>query len=531
MSKVTILLLIFSTTIHAQTLTNRYFVSFKDKANSPFSISNPSQFLSQKSINRRSKENFITIEEDLPVNQTYVQQVKATGAEVYFTSRWLNGLLIQTSPSIASLVSNLSFVSNVELVGWGSRLNARLKATKKSEQVEVATSLQNLPQMKMIGLDKMHNEGFYGEGIDVAIFDAGFIGVNTQAAFQPIYQQGRLKGAFNYVINSTDVYSAASHGAWVMSIMSGNLASYLGGVPNANFYLYQTEDVDSEYRVEEYNWLFAAEKADSAGVDVINSSVGYSDFDDPSMSYIYKDLDGKTSVVARAAHKAFERGIVIVNSAGNEGSGYWKYIVTPADAAGVISCGAVDSLGVRASFSSIGPSSDGRIKPDVSAMGVYTLVIDTDGIVKMGNGTSFSSPLVACLAAGLRQVFPNASAAEIYSRVINSASQANHPDDFLGYGIPDFEGAKTITDFDSDFVIYPNPTNGLLKIFFKSPQGETLSTVIFNSTGQKVFESTGSAGWSDNPIDIDLSSLSAGIYLLKAQINGATKTIRVVKVN
>ncbi len=511
---------------------DRYFVSFKDKSNTPYSVSSPLQFLSQKSIERRAKEKFVTIEEDLPVDPAYVDGVKATGASVFFKSRWFNGLLIQASTSIASVVSSLPFVTKVELVAPGVKLIGGRKSTiSKSEQTTSATALQNQLQMEMIGLDQMQAAGYHGEGIDVAVFDAGFIGVNSLVPFQPLYQESRVKSVFNFVNNSSNVYSADNHGTDVLSIMAGVIAnSYQGGVDKANYFLYQTEDVSSEYRVEEYNWLFAAERADSAGVDVINSSLGYNTFDDPSMDYTYKDLDGKTSVVSRAAHKAAERGIVVVNSAGNEGDNSWKYIDVPADAEGVIASGSVNYSGYRSSFSSIGPTTDGRIKPDVSALGEGAIVISSSGDIAFGSGTSFSSPLIACLAVGLRQAWPQASAKEIYQRVIISASQSTHPDNLLGYGIPNFTTAKNLFDFDDEFQLYPNPVGDeQLKIIFKAPNDQDFAVVIFNMTGQKVFELSDNISWSNNPYGVDVSILSSGLYLVKVQTQMSSKTVRIGK--
>jgi len=512
---------------------DRYFVTFKDKVNTPYSISNPLQFLSQKSIDRRAKEKFTVSNEDLPVDPVYVAQVKTTGASVFFTSRWFNGVLIQADKPTATLVSNLPFVFKVELVAPGIKLLGGRKGTiNKFERSGVTPTLQNHLQLEMIGLDKMQSAGYHGEGIDIAVFDAGFIGVNTLAVFQPIYQEGRVKSVFNFVNNTTDVYSAYDHGTEVLSIIAGNISNtYLGGAYKANFFLYQTEDVYSEYRIEEYNWLFAAERADSAGVEVINSSLGYNTFDDPSMDYSYKNLDGKTSVVSRAASKAFERGIVVVNSAGNEGDSSWKYIDVPADAEGVIACGAVDYSGYRSAFSSIGPSSDGRIKPDVSALGDGAVVITSSGNVGSASGTSFSSPLVASLVTGLRQALPQASAKEIYQRVINSASQVNSPDNSLGYGIPNFSLAKDLLEFSNEFQIYPNPVSEELKVIFKYPIDHTFMITAFNLTGQKVFEFSDFVSWDNNPYSIDLSILAAGLYLVKVQTSSSTQTVRIVKIN
>jgi hypothetical protein len=513
--------------------TNRYFVSFKDKANSGYSISNPLQFLSQKSIDRRSRENFLVTEEDLPVNANYVQQVKATGAEVYFTSRWFNGVLIQTTPAMAlSTVNALPFVQSVEFVAPGVRLSGgRVKADTKLGNTITEISFPSIPQNTMIGLDKMHSEGFYGEGVDVAVFDAGFNGVDTLAAFKPLFQEARIKSTFNFVQNSENVFAGYQHGTWVLSIMAGIIPDhYQGGVPKANFFLYQTEDAFSENRVEEYNWLFAAEKADSAGVDVVNSSLGYNQFDDPSMDYSYADMDGKTTVVARAARRLIDRGVVVVNAAGNEGNTPWRYIISPADVDGIVSSGGVDASSTHVSFSSVGPSSDGRVKPDVSAMAYSCSIINPNGSIGLGNGTSFASPLVACLATGLREALPAASGHEIYSLIINSASIATHPNYTLGYGIPDF---KKGTELNGQYQVFPNPatSDSGIRINFSYPDGQTVQVLMYNSCGQKIFENGATMSLKNNPYIIDTSTLGSGLYYLKIQTSTGIQNIRIVKVN
>ncbi len=511
---------------------NRYFVSFKDKANSPYSISNPLQFLSQKSIDRRNRENFVTTEEDLPVNTVYINQVKSTGASVFFSSRWFNGVLVQTDPTVANTILNLSFVSSVELVAPGDKLSGRQKASHKFEQAKSASVQQNQTQLQMIGVDKMQAAGFHGEGIDVAVFDAGFIGVNTLPAFQTLYLEGRLKSTFNFVKNSADVYSDYWHGTEVLSIMAGNSSTYLGGIYKANYYLYETEDWSTEFRVEEYNWAFAAERADSAGVDVINSSLGYNTFDDPSMNYTYQNLDGKTAISSQAARKAVLRGILVVNSAGNDGDDSWQYIDVPADAEGVLASAAVDYSAVRSPFSSIGPTSDGRIKPDIAAVGSSAVVITTSGVVSTDDGTSFSSPLIACLAAGLRQSLPNSTSQEIYYRITKSGSQATHPDDFLGYGIPNFTSAYNLLNFEDEYELYPNPvTNGQLNIIFKNIQGQAINILVYNLTGQLLLNITDSITWSNNPYPVDFSLFSSGIFFVKVQTPTSIKTQKIVRIN
>lgn len=521
------------------TAQDRYFVSFKDKTNTSFTISNPLQFLSQKSIDRRKKENFAAAggyyvtDEDLPVDTAYVRQVKSTGAKVFFSSRWFNGVLVQTDGATATLISSLPFVAKTELVAPGSKLTGgRVRATQKNEKTAQTQVLQNIHQLQMIGVDQLQASGYHGEGIDIALFDDGFKGVNTFAGFQSLFSEGRIKSVFNFVDNTTDVYSADDHGTGTLSILAGEInGSYLGSAYKANFFLYQTEDVSSEYRVEEYNWAFAAERADSAGVDVISSSLGYNEFDLPSMNYTHSDLDGKTAIVSQAARKAVVRGIAVVNSAGNEGNSSWKYIDVPADAEGVIAVGAVDAWGRRSSFSSVGPTADGRIKPDVCAMGSRDVLFTANGCCAMGDGTSFSCPLVAGLVAGLRQEYPQSSVADIYNQLIHSASQFNHPDSLLGYGIPNFIWTEVVPSPEGRLEVYPNPVTSELKILFKENDGQPFRVSVISSAGLKVLDIAGSLGCGDNPYVIDFSSLAPGLYAVMIKTSTFTETKKVIRVN
>ncbi|MBS1490456.1 MAG: S8 family peptidase [Bacteroidetes bacterium] len=523
-------LFLFPFSVNAQV--NRYFVHFKDKANSAYSIGAPLQFLSQKSINRRGKENFPLSPEDFPVNATYLNQVKATGASVFYSSRWLNGVLIQTTPDTASAVAGLPFVISVELVAPGTRLNARRQTKQKWEKTSQLSSASYPQQLQMIGVDQMQQQGYQGEGIDVAVLDGGFTGVNTLAAFQKIYTDSRLKEVFNFVKNTTDVYSDNSHGEEVLSVMAGTISgSYLGGADKANYYLYETEDVTSEYRVEEYNWLFAAERADSIGVDVISSSLGYSTFDDPSMNYTLADLNGRTSVISRAAHAAAVRGILVVNAAGNWYDNTWPNILFPADAAGILACASVDGNGLWSNFSLVGPTADGRIKPDVAAMGSGTSVINSSGVLVGQYGTSFSTPLIASLVIGLRQALPNATAQEIYSRVINSASLAETPNNQLGYGIPNFLKAMALTSFADALQVYPNPTSREIKIVFKNPNNSRFNFSLYDANGKMILEQSDTLTWQNNPYSVDLSLVAAGVYFARISMASYTRTVRIVRIN
>jgi serine protease AprX len=523
--------LLLSVTSFAQ---DRYLVFFKDKKNSTFSISSPSQFLSAKSVARRARLSISLTEEDLPVNNAYVQQVKSTGAKTYFTTKWWNGVLIETTNSVLPLITNLPFVERIELVAPDTKLQgSRIGAIESNAN---STSQTTDFQLSQVGIDRMQLEDYFGEGVDVAQFDSGWKGVNTTSPFAHLFADGRVKDRWNFVRNSFDVYADDSHGTDVLSTMAAKIpATFSGGIPNANFYLYETEDRLEEYRIEEYNWAFAAERADSIGVDVINSSLGYNEFDNPSMNYTKASLDGKTTIISQTAKKAIDKGIVVVTSAGNEGNKSWKNITAPADVDGIIAVGAVTIDGLRSSFSSFGPTADGRIKPDVVALGSATSVVNQSGTIGTNSGTSLSSPLIACLAAGLIQAFPNARPKEIYNAIIASANQYQKSDNSLGYGIPSFTRAKSYLSYgylQSEISIYPNPViNSLLTVLIKEPTDKPITISISDFFGTKLLNYKSESSWETNPVRIDLTPIPNGLYIVEIVSGSMIATKKICKVN
>jgi serine protease AprX len=512
--------------------TNRYIVFFKDKNGTPYSLAQPSQFLSQKAIARRERQNITLIEEDLPVNPLYVAQVKSTGAQTFFTSRWMNCLLVQTNAATADQIKSLPSVKSVEFVAPNSRLSGgRIRKIRSKNETSAAPA--TLTQLNMIGISQMHSDGYKGEGINIAVLDAGFLGVNSATPFQHIFVENRMLDTFDFISKSGNVYSYDDHGTEVLSVIGALLEnSFTGGAYKANFHLYVTEDESSEYRVEEYNWLFAAERADSVGVDVINSSLGYNLFDDASMDYTKSQLNGKTAVISQAASMAIARGIVVVCSAGNEGNNSWQLVTPPADVEGVIATGSVTSTSVKSSFSSVGPTTDNRIKPDVVALGSGTSVIKPSGTLGTTSGTSLASPLIASLAAGILQTYPFLTVSEIYAIIVESCSQALHPDNKLGYGIPNYTVAKGLIEtskLNDEIVLYPNPVTGSsVKIALKNPS-EEVHVLIYGTDGKKIKESTFAIMRENNPTEYDLSLLSAGMYFIKVSTGNSHKTMRLVK--
>jgi serine protease AprX len=532
-----ILILLIGISLPASSQINRYFVFFKDKNNSSYSISDPTKFLTQKSLDRRKKQNIIITEEDLPVNASYVAQIKALSVKTYFTSKWWNGVLVQTDNSMVASINALPFVLKTELVAPGIKLlGGRQSRISKGTQA-AATSEATQFQLQQLVLDKMQEEGYHGEGVDVAQFDSGWQGVNVASPFQHLFTEGRVKGVFNFVNNTTNIYTDDNHGTEVLSVMGAySPGVFTGGIYKANFYLFETEEKATEYRIEEYNWAFAAERADSLGVDVINSSLGYNTFDDSSMDYKVSDLNGKTTVISITARKAVEKGMIVVCSAGNSGSDLsWRYITAPADVDGVLATGSINSAGERSSFSSFGPTADGRLKPDVVALGSGTSVVKPSGAVGSASGTSLASPLVACLAAGLVQAFPKASNQDIYKAIINSSNRLDKPDNTFGYGVPNFIIAKSYLKYGvlKDAIsVFPNPvSNENLNILFKEPIGQSISVSIYDLTGKKLSDNTRSVSWDNNPIQYDLSMLPNGIYLLELKSAQSNLMVKVIKAN
>jgi serine protease AprX len=512
--------------------TDRYIVFFTDKQGTPYSLAQPSQFLSQRSIERRAKQGIPLTNEDLPVNPSYITQVKSKGAETYFTSRWMNCVLIQSDAATVDQIKLLSFVKSIDFVAPNAKLSGGRIRKIRSKKETSSTPATN-DQLQMIGIDQMQADGFKGEGVMIAVFDAGFPGVNTATPFQHIFLENRLLDSYDFIGKSGNVFSYDDHGTEVLSVIGAfSNDTFTGGAYKANFHLYVTEDVTSEYRVEEYNWLFAAERADSVGIDVINSSLGYNLFDDPTMDYSKSQLNGQTAVISKAALKAIERGMVVVCSAGNEGNNAWQLVTPPADVNGVLATGSVTSTSVKSSFSSVGPTSDSRIKPDVVAMGSGTSVIKPSGILSTASGTSLASPLITSLVAGVWQTYPFLTASEIYATILESTSQFLHPDNLLGYGIPNYNLITKVLEtpqIDDDIALYPNPLTGSsIKIGLKNPSNE-VNVLIWGSDGKKIKATSLAITALNNPGELDLSFLSAGSYLLKVTTGSSVKIMRLVK--
>jgi hypothetical protein len=523
------LLLAFS----LQAQDNRYMIFFKDKQGTAYDISNPSEFLGDRALDRRVRQGIQVVEQDLPVSGVYLEGVEATGATVMHASRWMNGVLVSCNEATRSILESLPYVSRVERVAPGGKPSPSGRRKVSSRTTESAESLVNANQLTLVGLDEMHAAGYTGEGVQIAVMDAGFPGVNTAPAFSHIFDDNRLIDAYDFVHDDPDPFVQSNHGTSVLSVIAGYIPDvYIGGAYGASFHLYITEDVSGEYRIEEYNWLFAAERADSAGADIISTSLGYNTFDDPTMDYDKSALDGKTTVIARAAQWASERGIAVVSSAGNEGNNSWKIITTPADNERVLAVAATNANGVRSPISSVGPSADGRIKPDVGAMGIGVSVVNPSGSLGMASGTSLAAPIVTGLLAGIWQKYPHLTNEQLLDAVRSTASQAENPDNLLGYGIPNFRAVSNMLDWqpqDKPMTVAPNPVTDTLVVRPDDPEQETCFIEIISLQGQVLSSQTVAFDWVARGFQADCSKLPSGMYFLRIRAGQDVYSFKVVK--
>lgn len=479
-----------------------YWIKLTDKKGTPYQISRPEVFLSQRSIERRIRQQISIDETDLPVSPVYLDSLRKLGLEIVHSSKWLNGTTVKTNDSALIVkVAALSFVESVQLTKPAASLkSARNKFNDTEFQAEYAPAHygKTYTQLNQLNGQYLHNKGFRGKGIHIAVLDAGFWHVHEIAAFDSLRRTDRLLDIRDFVDPQSDFYQQHTHGMSVLSTMGGNLpGSMVGTAPDAAFYLYRSEDDASEYLIEEDNWVAAAELADSLGADVINSSLGYYVFDDSTMNHTYADLDGVTTRVTKGANMAFQKGILVFSSAGNEGNNSWKHIIAPSDGVNVIAVAAVDSLGNRASFSSFGPAYGGAVKPNVAARGRLTYLVTAKGEPGFSNGTSFSSPVLAGMGACLLQANPQATVQQVKRAIEQSASIYLTPDSLIGYGIPDFEKADVLLknmavigqDSGPGWEIAPNPFMHYLTVRnLKGQLTDRCMIRIFNLQGACLWE-------------------------------------------
>jgi len=530
----------------AQIAPGHYAIRFTNKAGNQYSLSRPQEFLSARAIERRTRLHIAVDSSDLPVSRHYLDSLRNIGLTVICTSRWFNFAVVTTNDtSLINKALQLPFVASVRKA---EHIVRQLKAYYdkwSGESISEAVSLQNqsdyglaYTQIHLHKGDTLHSLGYRGRGIHIAVLDAGFYKADTLPAFTNLYHNHGILGTRDFVAPGTGVYEDHPHGMQVLSIMAGNVpGQYIGTAPDASYYLLRTENTASEYIVEEYFWAAGAEFADSAGADIIHASLGYTVFDDPSQNHSYADMNGKTALVSRAATMAVRKGMMVIISAGNEGNKTWKYISAPSDADSILAVGAVTATGTLASFSGRGPSSDGRIKPDVVAMGVGTFVQNTGGSFSPGSGTSFASPVITGLTACLWQAVPSLTPNELRRAILMSASQYDAPDTLKGYGIPDFSRALVIarqmsrmkTD-SGRITLFPNPAHDNLNLALYFIPSAEMTIEVFSITGALVWKTiSGEHQTAPVILPLNIRHLNPGIYLLRYTDANHRATLRFIK--
>lgn len=514
----------------AQNDSYRYLILFKDKANSPYSIAQPDKFLSTRSIERRKKFKIALQEQDLPVNPDYLINVQKSGAKVLFSLKWINGALIQQKPKdLAKTLSQagvkgLYYAYPIDSSSSFQILKKRPKLPDLPQaSITLADSLDygnSSTQISQLGVNNMHLKGFHGEGILISVLDEGFQNANNTPFLLRAFSEKRIIATLTTTPGLSDVYSQGSHGTHVLSTIAAfTPGKLIGTAYQAQFALAQTEEGSTEKIVEEVNWLRGAEWADSLGTDIISSSLGYTVFDLKLSNHTYAEMNGKTALSSKAAAWAAQRGIICTISAGNEGAANWKYISSPADADSILAVAAVDKSVLRANFSSWGPSSDGRIKPDVAAMGLATAIGSYLGTYTTSNGTSFSAPLMAGLVAGTLQANPNKSPWQVMNAIRQSGHQSSNPDNSLGYGVPNFNRIDkllnpilSIEEIEKPkILIYPNVLRLGEVIHLEREQNTEIKVELISNWGAIIHEFL----WTNTQQDFYPPPLVSGKYYFR----------------
>ncbi len=525
--------------INGQSVPFTYFyrVYFRDKGNYTVSDFNLNELVSERAIKRRAKAGILATDyRDLPVFRGYIDSIKASGFTLHCSSKWMNTALFKTSSDVdLSKIKSFPFVSEVKVVknlgGKGSKIS-------KADPLAMATDLPAYDQqITMVNGYALHNSGYNGTGVLIAVLDAGFIYSDKISSLQGVRTRKGIKSTYDFVNGNEYVYNYHWHGTAVLSILGGKEEGKLeGSAPSADYVLLRTEDDNSEFPCEEDYWGAGAEYADSVGADIISSSLGYYRFDDPSMSYKITDLNGNTSFITRIADIAASKGILVVNSAGNERGNDWGKIIFPADGDSVLAIGAVDANRTIAAFSSAGPSADGRIKPNISAMGVNDVLQTSPSSMGRSSGTSFSCPVISGMSACLLEAVPKAVNYDIIKALQSSADRYNSPDSLYGYGIPDMGKALSLLQDiyfripENEVVAAPNPFTGSFELIFRNTSSN-ITVEIFTATGKIVFQKLYS-GHAGRTIEInDMQRMPQGIYFIRIKSENGTSTIKVIKLS
>ena len=548
-----VLMICVSTLFAQESKPGIYELQFKDKGPNADAAFNPSVFLSEKAVERRLKHQIPFDQSDIPVNDQYIKSVTENGAKILTRSRWFNNIVVEATPNMVEQISALPFVAAVRLIDDGTnqvhlsqkpfmegesigKWTAGIPKKATSDLYDYGAAFNQINQLKG---QYLHNHGYSGQGMTIAVLDAGFNSVDVMTCFDSLRANNQIKGTRDFAQPGNNVYATTmhSHGTSVLSCMGAYVnGQMVGTAPKADYWLLRSEVGEYENIIEEYFWVSAAEFADSIGADLINSSLGYTEFDPPgTTNHTYADMDGNTTYITKGADKAAEKGILVVNSAGNSGGTYdpWKYIGAPADGDSVFSIGSVDASGNRSSFSSLGPTYDRRIKPTVSAQGSNSAIFYPGGL-SYGSGTSFSSPITCGITACLWQALPALNNMGIIEAIKATSSQVNHPDSLLGWGIPNYELALTTLSVETQTAnkalkTYPNPVSNKLTISLPEKMHGNYTVQIIDIQGKTLYSTK---GYNDllRSLQINtISYLSSGIYLIKLTDDLTTYSGKFVK--
>lgn len=515
------------------------WVYFNDKPDAAAQLNIPLNFLTQRALDRRINQGIALNENDVPIHQPYIDGIiSANGITVKAKSKWLNCLHIQGSIDDINGLTLLPYVDHVQFAD--ASLNSKRPTPRTlspvNKQMDFFTSFNygnSNNQIQMLNGHILHQENYTGSGKIIAVLDSGFINVNSTAPFQRLFDNNLILGGYNFVSQDANIYSLHNHGTMTLSCIGGYVDGQLvGTAPDAQYYLFVTEDVTQESPVEESYWVEAAEEADRLGADVISTSLGYYEFDNPNYGHSYDEFTGDTAFASKGANIAYSKGIVVVASAGNSGGSTEpiNHVGVPAEATNVIAVGAVKSDESYAAFSSVGPSYDGRIKPDVMAQGDAAVVANTSGTIQTASGTSFSCPIMAGMIASFWQAVPWATNQQVIDFVKQSADRYANPTNQFGYGIPDFQLALNSAQLSVNqngigrFLVYPNPVSDKLFVSFP-PTFSEAKISFYNALGQIVFEKS----IQDTETSISMVNINSGIYFYKIKCNSFVQTGKIIK--
>jgi serine protease AprX len=509
----------------------KYWIMLKNKNGTPFAVNAPAAFVTQKSIERRTRYGISFNESDLPVNPGYVSQIDAVSqVRVLFASKWLNGVVVSIDTSLGK--NALAEINALPFVGGESKVNRYIlrnheplpeigRVSKATGSAASGAYGGSGGQIRQLRLDCLHENGFRGQGMTIAVCDVGFSNTDLISGFDSLRIRGQILGGRDFVSGGTNPYVGGTHGTQVLSCMAAIIpGTVMGTAPMADYWLCRTEEGARETISEEYNWIRAAEFADSVGADIITTSLGYTQFEDPKQNHTHASLDGRTAPMSIASTMAARKGMLVFTAAGNEGGGFWRKISVAGDADSICTVGAVDTVGRRASFSAMGPTADGRIKPDLMACGAGTWIYD--GQSYPGSGTSYATPVLAGAAACYWQQYRDRSNMRVLSDLKAMATRAERPDTLVGWGIPRFDCKS-----EFDFTANVNASTSVITIRLSRGWHNDVKVEMTELSGKTVFLSEISR--IDDLLLYNAAPLTQNIYIVKVSSSLGSIARKVVK--